>query len=156
PGVGKMTAANSINVIVDEKPLFMEQVVRSVTWFLGCDPNSFFDMIRVEFVESTQEEAIAKLKQGGYVVVAEDFARTRNKHVGDSVRVYFANIVHDFKVAGVVQSPALDVAAGYFQAQTEFQVAASGSVIGSNDDLKSVFGQNATKLVLMNLELPPA
>ncbi|MBL8878615.1 MAG: ABC transporter permease, partial [Phycisphaerales bacterium] len=61
---------------------------------------------------------------------------------------------HTFKIAGIVQSPALDIAAGYFQAQSEAQVVAVGSVMGTQDDLDKHFGARGTKMVLLNFDLP--
>jgi putative ABC transport system permease protein len=155
PGVESFAACNAVNVHVEEKPLFMAQVFASVTWFLGCDPDTFFDLVRVEFIDGERADAIAKLRQGRHVVVAEDFARSRNKSVGDEIKVYFGNEVHLFRIAAVVSSPALDIAAGFFQANTEMRVVASGSVLGTNEDMKRLFDVRGRKLVLFNFDFPP-
>lgn len=156
PGVGRFTVASATNAVVQERrPMFMEQVLLSVTWFVGCDPESFFDMIRVEMVEGTQAEAIRLLSQGGHIVVADDFARSRDKHLGDDVTVYIGDRAQKFRIAGVIRSPALDIAAGYFQAHNEFNVVASGSVMGSRADVKKFFGIDGVRLVLLDFDLPP-
>jgi putative ABC transport system permease protein len=169
PGVKSFTVANAPNVIVEERPFpLMEKVMRSVTWFLGVEPDSFFGLLKLEFVEGDADTARALLKKGGYVLVASDFARTRHKGikevkdeqgnvvVSDSVRVWFNNRWTNFKVAGVIDSPALDIAASYFQVQSESYMAAVGSVIGTNADLKRLWGVDGAKLVLVNFALPPA
>lgn len=155
PGIKDYTVANAINVFVEERPAFLDAAIQSVTWFLGVQPDSFLAMGRVEFLEGDLETARTKLNAGGHIVVADDFARSRNKHVGDKVRVFFGNRVREFTVAAVVQSPALDMAAGYFQAHTEYHVVASGSVIGSIEDIRRQFGVEGVKLVLLNFDLPP-
>ncbi len=167
PGVRNFTVANAPNVIVEEKPLLMEKVLRSITWFLGIEPDSFFDLLQLEFVEGDARTARELLKQGGHVLVATDFARTRRKGVrevrdetgrvvvSNQVRVWFANDWHVFKVAGVIDSPALDIAASYFQVQSESYMAAVGSVIGTNADLERIWGVRGAKLVLLNYDLPP-
>ena len=168
PGVGSFTVANAPNVIVEERPVLVpERILRSVTWFLGIDPGSFFDMVQLEFVEGDAATARELLRQGGHVLVAADFARTRRKGVrevrdaqgqvvtSNKVLVWFNDRWTTFTVAGVIDSPALDIAASYFQVQSESYMAAVGSVIGTNDDLKSLFGLDGTKLVLVNFELPP-
>ncbi|MGE0478873.1 MAG: ABC transporter permease [Phycisphaerae bacterium] len=155
PGVRNFTAANAMNVIVEERPLLMEKVFLSVTWFLGIDPESFFDLVRLEFVEGERATAQRLMRQGGHVLVAEDFARTRNKHLGDTVKVFVGQRQHLFKIAGVVQSPALDIAAGYFQAHSEMNVVAVGSVMGANADMRRLFNVDGVKLVLLNFDLPP-
>jgi putative ABC transport system permease protein len=168
PGVKSFTCANAPNVIVEEKPLLMpEHLVRSVTWFLGIEPDSFFKLLKLEFVEGDAETARELLKKGGYVLVAADFARTRRKGVqevkdehgkvviSNKVQVWFNNRWTVFTVAGVIDSPALDIAASYFQVQSESYMAAVGSVIGTNDDLKRLFHVDGAKLILVNFDLPP-
>jgi putative ABC transport system permease protein len=158
PGVGEFTVANSVNVIVEERPLIGERLLRSVTWFMGVEPDGFFDLVKLEFLEGEGDEQTARrlLKQGGHVVIADDFSRSRNKHVGDTVKVLDERTYrwHRFKVAGVVRSPALDLAASYFQLLSEYTVAASGSVMGTNEDLKRRFGINGANLALLNFDLP--
>lgn len=154
-GIREFTTANAINVFVDEKPIFMQQVYLSVTWFLGVEPDSFMNLLKIEFVEGDADSAMQLLKQGDHVIVAEDFARSRNKKLGDPVRVIIGSKQHAFKIAGIVQSPALDIAAGYFQAQSEAQVVAVGSVMGTQTDLIRHFGVHGTKMILLNFDLPP-
>lgn len=156
PEVREFTRCNAMNVWVEEKPLFMEKVFLSVTWFMGIEPDSIFDMVRFQFLEGDEKEARRLLKQGGHVIVADDFARTRNKHLGDTVKVFVgSNPPKHFKIAGVVQSPALDIAAGYFQAHSEMNVVANGSVMGTNADMQKLFNVGGARLILMNLDLKP-
>ena len=158
-GVGRYTVANSINVVVEERNPLLEKMLLSVTWFMGVEPDSFLDLVKLEFLEGDEETTRDLLKRGGYVVIADDFARSRNKHVGDDVKIYVERIrgwrESYFKVAAVVRSPALDIAAAYFQLSSEYSVAASGSVMGSNEDLKRMFGINGANLVLLDFDLPP-
>ena len=159
PGVGEFTVANSINVIVEEQSPIKQRLLRSVTWFLGIEPDEFLDLVKLEFLDNEGNEQIARelLTEGGYVIIADDFARSRNKHFGDEVKVLNEQTGrwHAFKVAGVVRSPALDLAASYFQLQAEYSVTASGSVMGTNADIKRVFGIDAVNLALLNFDLPP-
>jgi len=156
PGVGTYTVANSINVYVEERNPVLEKMLLSVTWFMGVDPDTFIDLIRMEFIEGDAESARALLKQGGHIMVADDFSRSRNKHLGDDVKIYDerARRWRHFTVAGVARSPALDIAAAYFQLSSDYSVAASGSVMGTNDDLKRRFGVDGANLVLLNFDLP--
>lgn len=155
PDLGAFTVANAVNVIVEERRGWMDQLLLSVTWFVGCDPNTFFDLVHVQFTQGDPRQAIAQLREGGCVLVAEDFARARNKKLGDNVRVFFGNLAPvDFKIVGVIESPALDIAAGFFQAHSEMHVAASGSVLGTNADMQRYFGVKGSKLVLLNFDLP--
>lgn len=157
PGVGRFTVANSINVVVEERR-FDEKLLRSYTWFMGVDPDAFFDLIKLEFLEGEGDEQTARelVRKGGHVIIADDFSRSRNKHLGDQVKIYDerSGLWRYFKVAGVVRSPALDIAAGYFQMLSQYSVAASGSVMGSLADVKRQFGADRSNLVLLNFDLP--
>lgn len=154
-GIASVTVANSVNVIVEERPVFAEQLLLSVTWFMGVDPDTFFDLVRLEFLEGDEKSARALLREGGHVLVSDDFARSRNKNLGDSINVHYLSSpprTRQFKIAGVVRSPALDIAAGYFQLQTQYSVAASGSVMGTRRDLARQFGVDGANLVLLNFD----
>ncbi|MCK4343416.1 MAG: ABC transporter permease [Phycisphaerae bacterium] len=232
PGVKSYTAANAPNVIVEERPVLGEDLVRSFTYFLGVEPDSFFDLIKLKFLEGDvdttrvllkrhcdgdeelartilkdyfnvdeeaaraaweqssdhfppsplkdrhrkfaagEEGAAAKLlnallKKEQFVLVAADFARARRKGVAvvqdkdgnvlisNQVRIWFNARWTTFRVAGVIDSPALDIAASYFQVQSEARVAATGSVVGANADLKRLYGLDGTKLILLNFDLSP-
>ncbi|MGD8451957.1 MAG: FtsX-like permease family protein [Phycisphaerae bacterium] len=168
PGIKKGTLANAVNVVVEEGPNSpTARVLRSATWFLGIDPDTFFDMMRMEFVEGDEETAKTLLKQGGHVLIAVDFARTRNKRylspdeekrgdMSNKVRVWYSDRgSRTFRVAGVVDSPALDIAASFFQAQSEMRVVAVGSVIGTNADLKRYYAIEGVRLALVDFDLPP-
>lgn len=163
PGISAFTVANSVNVIVEERPVVGEQMLLSVTWFMGIDPDSFFDLVRLEFLEGDETEALRLLGEGGHILVSDDFARSRNKHLGDKVAVHYLSSPpksRSFTIAGVVRSPALDIAAGYFQLQTQYSVVASGSVMGTRADLRKHFGVNGMNLALVNFDFaeepPPA
>jgi len=159
PGVGDFTLISSINVIVEERRID-ERFLRAYTWFMAVDPDSFFDLVKLEFLDGEGDERSAreKLRRGGYVIIADDFARSRNKHIGDQVKIWddHAGRWRFFKIAGVVRSPALDIAASYFQMLSEYSVAASGSVMGTLRDAREKFGVRRYNLALLNFDLPPA
>ncbi|MFH1745988.1 MAG: FtsX-like permease family protein [Planctomycetota bacterium] len=164
-GVGDFTLANALNIIVEEGPKSpMAQAMLSICWFLGTEPDSFLDIVKLEFIEGDEATARELLRQGGHVLIAVDFARTRKKAlvadpergISNKVRVYFGlGGWRTFRVAGVIDSPALDIAAGYFQAESEARVAAVGSVIGTNADLKRYFSIDSVKMALLNYDLAP-
>ena len=164
PGIKEYSLANALNVVVEEQNPHSPQarLFHSVTWFLGTDPDTFLDLVKFEFIEGDEATARGLLAQGGYVLVAVDFARSRHKSIhedpekglSNTVRVWFGDHGwRKFRVAGVVDSPALDVAASFFQAESEARVVAVGSVIGTNADLKRLFNIDSIKMVLLNYDL---
>jgi len=156
PGVGKFATANSVNVVVEEMPVIGAEILRSFTYFMAVDPDTFTDVVQLDYIEGDEQTARALLKEGGHIVVTDDFARSRNKHLGDTVKVFFTSNTHvPFKVAAVIRSPAIDVAATYFQLQSTYSAVASGSVIGTLDDLQRNFDIRGRNVVLLNFDLPP-
>lgn len=153
PGIRNATTCNAINVVVDEKR-FLSDTLISATWFMGCEPNEFMEMIKLAFSEGNETDARQKLSEGGYILIADDFARSRNKHMGDEVTIFSQGRKRNFKVAGVIMSPAIDIAAGYFQLHSEYTIIASGSVLGSNADMKRYFGVDGYRAILLNFDLP--
>ncbi len=157
-GVGAFTSCNMVNVkLIEQSSLFgTERLFSSLTWFVGCDPDRFPDLVQLEYLEGDEGDAMQKLRQGGYVIIAEDFANSRNKRLGDMVTVYYGDRPYQFEVAAVVTSPALDIAANYFQLRSQMSVAASGTVLGSNADLERLFNLRGRRLVLLNFALSDA
>jgi putative ABC transport system permease protein len=166
-GIKEYTAGNTVNIIVEERIPGLDRIQLSMTWFVGVDPDGFFDLVHVDFLEGDQETACELLRKGGYVIIASDFARTRRKGVkevldedgnvliSDKVRVWYGNQWYTFKVAGVIDSPALDIAASFFQVESEAHVVATGSVLGTNADMERLFKIHGKKLILLNYDLPP-
>lgn len=154
-GIRQFTLASTTQCIVGEQSPMFGRVYLSFTFYFGIEPAEFLDMIKMEFVEGDAVSARQQLEAGGHVIVTDDFTRTRNAHLGDSIDVQIGTTRHAFKIAGVMQSPALDIAAGYFQATSEAAVIASSSVIGSLSDLRKIFGVDGVSLALVNFDLPP-
>ncbi len=166
PGVANFTVGNALNVVVEENPRSpLARAMHSITWFLGSDPDTLFDLIRFEFIEGDEATARKLLNDpdAAYILIAADFARSRRKGLHPDEKRGISNYVNvwfgdrgwrQFQVAGVIDSPALDVAAGYFQVQSEARVAAMGSVIGAQHQLKRLFNIDSASLVLLNFDLP--
>ena len=127
--------------------------------FVAGDPEDFFRIAKLEFKEGNQEEAIAKLKQGGYILVTPEFVRAKNRGYGDKVRIKGSGdmaIGGEFTIAGVVTSPALDIAANYFNAGGQLVSASVHVVLGTLEDARRVFKlPDEVSMFLVNFDLPP-
>lgn len=126
--------------------------------FLAGDPDDFFDIARLEFVQGTQEEAVAKLKKGGYILVTPEFSRTHKANLGDKVDIRVnapGQRRHRFEIAGVVTSPALDIAANYFNAGGMLTQQVTFVVMGTFADAARVFKvPDVASMFLVNFDLP--
>ncbi len=139
----------------DDKPgLF--KIFDAKSTFVAGEPEVFLRMAKLEFLEGDLETAKAKLIDGGHLLVPVEASRTHDLHLGDKVSITAAGRTAEFTVAGVVQSPALDIAVTYFQADSYMMVAASGSVLGTLADVRRVFGVDRVSMLLIDFELPTA
>lgn len=131
-----------------------------ISRFVAGDPEEFFEITRLQFVEGDKDEAIAKLKQGGYVLVTPEFMRAKRLNFEDEPRVTVnvggaAGRSHMFGIAGVVTSPALDIAANYFNAGGLLVQQSVFVVLGTFDDADRYFGlPQRASMFLLNFDFP--
>lgn len=125
--------------------------------FMAIDPDTGLAIAKLTFIEGDEREAVAKLKQGGHLLITREFSKANSKHVGDKVTVWVEKKRDEFKratftVAGVVASPGVDIAISFFNASTYFQSYAVGAIIGTLDDAQKHFGRSYGKLILFNFD----
>ncbi len=123
------------------------------TNFIGFEPDSFFEMATLEFIQGDQETAKAKLKAGGSVIVAREFLVARGLGVGDVFECQdVRDEVHSFEIVGVVTSPGLELVSQYFDLGDNFVNQAIGSVFGSRNDMIEHFGMRTAQLIQVQLD----
>jgi putative ABC transport system permease protein len=124
--------------------------------FVGGEPDELLGWVKVTFDEGSMEDALAKLKRGGYVLIPTQTARNKGLHLGDRVAVGIKGRSADFEIAGVVQSPILDLAVTAFQATSYMDYATAATLIGSREDLKRKFDLDVVSMIMCDLNLPPS
>ena len=125
--------------------------------FLAGDPREFFSIAELEFVKGSQEEALEKLERGGYILVTPQFVEAMNVDYGEKVRIRTGLFGRStmFEIAAVITSPALDIAANYFNAGGMLVRASVLAVIGTSKDLKTRFNvSDEVSMYLLNFDLP--
>lgn len=122
--------------------------------YVAGDIDELVDMVKVGFAEGTRTDAIAKLKLGGHVLIPTQTAQSEDLHLGDVVRLRIGQREADFTIAGVVQSPSMDIAVTFFQAESYLQFAAAQALLGTREDLRTHFGIDAVSMFLCELEHP--
>jgi len=122
------------------------------TNFISFEPESFFEMATLEFVQGDTETAKQRLNEGGAVIVAREFLVARGLGVGDVFMCQDAqDEVHEFEIVGVVTSPGLELVSQYFDLGDNFVNQAIGSVFGSRDDMIEHFGMRTAQLIQVKL-----
>ncbi|NLX12097.1 MAG: ABC transporter permease [Phycisphaerales bacterium] len=133
-----------------------------VLWWPFCrfivgDPDEFFELFKVEFVEGEKDQAIARLREGGAILVTPEFTRATGWGFGEQVPIRVTQGrggQHRFEIAGVVTSPSLQMAANYFNIGGELTQASIFGVLGTFADAKQLFGiPERVSLYLINFDL---
>lgn len=121
------------------------------TTFIAFEPEPFFKMTTLMWVQGTPEDAIPKLKRGGAVLVAREFNTSRGIGVGDKLTLRYQDTPYDFEVVGVVSSPGLDIVNSWFEIGENYADQAVNAVFGSRDDLQKLFGVSSYRLLQIGL-----
>jgi putative ABC transport system permease protein len=110
------------------------------TFFIAFEPRPFFAMTRLTWIQGDPETALARLEQGGAVIVAREFLVAQGMGVGSPFTTRSPDGTrHDFEIVGVVASPGLEVASKFFNVGETFADQAVHAVFGTRADLRDRF-----------------
>lgn len=123
----------------------------ALTTFIAFEPDSFFKMTTLTWIEGSPETAIPRLKQGGAVLVAREFKTSRNISVGDTLTLTYNDTPYPFEVVGVVSSPGLDIVNSWFEIGEDYAEQAVNAVFGTRADMQRLFGVNSIRLLQIGL-----
>jgi len=154
PGIASATIAADIRCkLVGRRAGFLSALDPFYRYIAG-DPDTFPKLIKLVYLEGNEADALARLRQGDHVLVTREFSQARRIHLHDKVTLAVGDTEATFTVAGVVASPAIDIAVSFFNAGGEFQVYAVGSFVGTLADAQRLFGTDSARLLLFNFDLP--
>lgn len=119
--------------------------------FIVFEPETFFDLTALEWLEGDPEIAQRRLLEGGAIIIAREFASVRDLGVGDRVTLGPTRNQHEFEIVGVVSSPGLDIATQFFGIEREFQQQAIYSVFGTRRDAADKFDHHDIQLIQFGL-----
>ncbi len=122
------------------------------TTFMAFEPDRFFGMTQLTWVQGEPEEAIKRLKQGGAVIVAREFLVARGLGVGDTFTARHDEKEYKFEVVGVVTSPGLDIISKFFNIGEDYTQQSLHAVFGSRKDLKEKFASEAIHLIQIDFK----
>lgn len=108
--------------------------------FVAFEPDAFFRMTRVDWVQGDEASARERLNEGGAVIVSREFLTARGQGVGDRFVCWDEDESrHEFEIVGVVTSPGLEVANDVFDVGEDFTQQRVHAVFGSRKDLVGQF-----------------
>lgn len=163
PGLRDLVVADEFHVTFRRPPKPRTGLLGAVTDLLPTDKFSRFVAITprelpralgLTWLEGREVEALRQLEAGGHVLITRELAQAQNRHIGDSIKIWYNDEGHDFKIAGVIAAPALDIAVNFFNATEYFQIYAVGAVFGSRQDADHRFNRRYAKLLVFNFDRP--
>lgn len=126
------------------------------TTFIAFEPQPFFELAKLIFVEGDEQAAARRLTEGGAILVAREFAAARGMGIGSKVALGYEDRWREFEIVGVVSSPGLDIVNQYFDLGQAFAETAVHAVFGSRADLRdSLFGGVEPNTQLIQVGLKP-
>ncbi len=123
------------------------------TMFVGVDPDKALKMMELDFRDGNPVDAAAGLKQGGHIIVTEEFRVLKGLKVGDKLPLMTQKGLKDFIICGVVWSPGIDVMVSMFDLRGSIEQRTALTVFGSLDDAKNLFGWDEAFLFAANLDM---
>jgi len=145
--VGHVSPIGLFKLDVEDRHLFgVKGIAPQRVHFISFEPDPFFALTNIDWVQGDQQEAVRRLKQGDAILVAREFLTARGIGVGDKLRLSAGAATHEFEIVGVVASPGLDIATEIFGIEGQFHQQAISSVFGTRDDAKRLFDHTAVRL----------
>lgn len=128
------------------------------TSFIAFEPETFFQITKVEFVQGTPEEARRRLLEGfvkhpdgverGAILVAREFVAAHGIGLGSVIELKGPEGPgYAFEVVGVVTSPGLDIVSKFYDIGEGYVDQALNAVFGPRRVLIEKFGNDAINLV---------
>jgi ABC-type lipoprotein release transport system permease subunit len=162
--IGRLTGVVDVDCTIEtvnedsenESQSFIDRMLSKISRpvFVASEPDALLSILKIEFVEGNAEEARRRLAAGGHVLVPSQTAKQLRIRLNDRITVHIRGKSAEFVVAGVIQSPALDLTVTMFQATSYMQFAAAAAVLGTNADLAERFGLELVSMLMADLHLP--
>lgn len=126
------------------------------TTFVGFDPEPFFRMTRLTWIQGDEATATKRLNQGGAVIVAREFLTARGLGVGHRFTASQDGQTFDFEIVGVVASPGLEIVSRFFNVGEDMTDQSLHAIFGSRQDLKAKFFQgNPAPVQMVQIAFTP-
>ena len=158
PQINDVTALAAFPVRMPESVFKVGEVLsRTNTTFIAVDPQSFGNMVEMDFIQGDRATAYSKLAEGNYVFVSKEFYIARQLGVGDKLKFIASDgKTQEFTIAAVVASNGMDMVKSYFDMRAVVQETSVSSVLGNVDDARKYFRLRDVNLLLANVHASTA
>ena len=125
----------------------------TVTCF-AFEPDKFFAMNNVtwaEVIPGGPSTAIAKVKDGSGVIVADRFITTQKVKIGDTLNLGVGKVRNDYTIVGAVNSVGLDIATQSFGIRSQYTELSISAVFVDLRTVQESFDNYDAHLMQLNL-----
>ena len=138
---------------VDTDAFGLKGLTRIKTFFFAFEPESFFQMTKLTWIQGDEATARARMAQGGAVIVSREYLAAKGLGVG-STFICFDDSGKEqrFDIVGVVASPGLELVNDFFDFGEDVTEARVNAVFGSRQDLRDRFGNEAINMIQLSLD----
>jgi putative ABC transport system permease protein len=119
---------------------------------VGFDLDRFLKLNRLEFIEGDPEHAIARLRDGDAVLVAEQFLVARGLGLGKTIGLGGTEGDIRFEIVGVVSSAGLDIATQFFGLRNLYMEQAASCVFMDFAAVTRHFGTRDAFIMQLTLD----
>jgi putative ABC transport system permease protein len=121
--------------------------------FVSFEPDEFFAMTGIRWIDGDEAYAKRRLNEGGAVIVAREFlVANKSLGIGDTIEVGYRNNFGEFEIVGVVASPGLDIATRIFGIGNAYLEQALSCVFGARSDSVELFANDDIHLIQVDLD----
>lgn len=152
PGVTNTCPTTLFAVESPRSHFGLENLGKSGTLFVTFDPEAFFAMTDLQWIQGDQKQAIKRLRGDRAVLVSKEYLMAHGKGVGSKLTLSTLKGPQDFEIVGVVAATGLDVVVQFFGIQREYSDAAVSCVFGTNENARQYFGINSKNLILLSFD----
>jgi putative ABC transport system permease protein len=118
---------------------------------VGFDPDVFFAINTVQWVAGDPPTAIAKLKDGTGIIVADRFLNTQKVKIGDHLTLGAGRVKQEFEIVGAVNSAGLDIATQSFGIRSQYMEYSISCVFMDWKTVGRVFDNRDAYMLQINL-----
>ncbi|MHC5024543.1 MAG: FtsX-like permease family protein [Planctomycetota bacterium] len=118
---------------------------------VGFDPELFFSINNVDWIQGDPATATRRLQQGDGVLVADRFLTARNIGVGDRIRLGAGRVEKEFEIVGVIGAGGLEIATHLFGIRSQYLEYAVSCVFMDFDRVVEHFDNRDAYMLQVNL-----
>jgi putative ABC transport system permease protein len=138
--------------VIGQQVFGVEGIAPANVVAIGFDPEVFFRINAVDWLQGDPAHAIPRLTEGDAVIVAERFLVARDIGVGDTLRLGAGRVERDFEIVGVVTSAGLDIATQVFGVRSAYMEYAVSAVFIDFNALAEHFDNHDAYLIQVSID----